>query len=266
VCDHEPTRRAFLGRLGRVAGVAAGLTAAGSAGRLASARIAEVPRTRVSAVPLAPGLLVHPRADWGADLPPRAAMGAEDARFLLVHHTASPNGQDPRQVIRVAYAYHTSAEKGWPDVCYNFLIGHDGSVWEGRAGSLAGPVVADATGGNQGFSQLVCLIGNFERSAPTAAAQSSLTRLLAYLAERDGIDTAPGATTSFVSRGSNKLPAGMRVTTATIAGHRDCSYTACPGDAAYALLPTWRRQAHALRPAPNPYGYARAQRLGVVDD
>jgi hypothetical protein len=46
------------------------------------------------------------------------------------------------------------------------MIGPDGSIWETRAGSLAGPVVADATGGNQGYAQLVCLIGDFENQAP----------------------------------------------------------------------------------------------------
>jgi hypothetical protein len=67
-------------------------------------------------------------------------------------------------------------------VAYNFFVGPDGTVWEGRAGSLNGPVIADATGGNQGFSQLVCLLGNFESTPPTAAAQDSLVRLLAHLA------------------------------------------------------------------------------------
>ena len=118
-------------------------------------------------ITVAAGLDIHPRDDWGADLPPKRPMGPEDVRFLLVHHTASTNVvPDPRAVIRATYAFQTSPSKGWPDVCYHFFVGPDGSVWEGRAGSLAGPVVADATGGNQGFAQLVCLIGNFvDRSA-----------------------------------------------------------------------------------------------------
>ncbi len=105
----------------------------------------------------------------------------------------------------------------------------DGSIWETRAGSLAGPVVADATGGNQGYAQLVCLIGDFDRQAPTAAAQESLMRMLIFLADRYDIDTDPAATTTFVSRGSDKFRAGTTITTATISGHRDVTYTACPG-------------------------------------
>jgi hypothetical protein len=93
-------------------------------------------------------------------------------------------------------------------------------VWETRAGSLAGPVVADATGGNQGFAQLVCLIGDFSATAPTPAAQQSLLRTLIWLADRYDLDTDPAATT-FVSRGSDRHRAGAIVTTPTISGHRD---------------------------------------------
>ncbi|MDH4365092.1 MAG: N-acetylmuramoyl-L-alanine amidase, partial [Acidimicrobiia bacterium] len=95
----------------------------------------------------------------------------------------------------------------------------------------------DATGGSQGFAQLCSLIGNFQEGPVTAEQQASLTQLLAWLAERHGIDTTPGATITFVSRGSNKWPAGQQVTAHTIAGHRDMSLTSCPGDQAYALVP-----------------------------
>ena len=71
-------------------------------------------------------------------------------------------------IMRGAYDLHTGPDKGWPDVAYNFFVAPDGSVWEGRAGSLDGPVTADATGGNQGYSQLVCLLGNHVDVPPTA--------------------------------------------------------------------------------------------------
>ena len=40
---------------------------------------------------------------------------------------------------------------------------------------------------------------------------------MADVADRYGIPTDPGSTTTFVSRGSNKWPAGTEVTTSTIA-------------------------------------------------
>jgi hypothetical protein len=198
-------------------------------------------------VTLPDGLTVLPRDQWGDDLQPRGPMGVEDVRFLLVHHTASSNTiPSQRSLIRGVFAFHTGPDKQWPDVAYNFFVGPDGAVWEGRAGSLAGPVIANATGGNQGFSQLVCLLGNFEATPPTAAAQDSLVRLLAHLAVVYDLSTWKDSEATFVSRGSNKLPAGSSVATPVISGHRDVTFTACPGDRAYELLPEWRRRVHPL--------------------
>ena len=190
-------------------------------------------------------------------------MQPEDVRFLLVHHSATSNNvPDPRSLIRGVYAFHTSSAKGWPDVAYNFFVAPDGSVWEGRAGSLDGPVTADATGGNQGYAQLVCLLGNHVDVAPTGAAQTSLVRTLAWMAGRFSLNTYADASTTFVSRGSNKFPAGQTITTPIVSAHRDVTYTACPGDAAVALLPEWRRRVHTTLAATwTTDGLQRADRV-----
>ena len=54
------------------------------------------------------------------------------------------------------------------------------------------------------------------------------------------------------------------MTTNTIAGHRDMSFTACPGDALYPLLPEIRAAAVAQRAVWKPL-LKPARRLGVVD-
>jgi hypothetical protein len=188
---------------------------------------------------VAPGLRIIPRDAWGADLPPTGELRREpDVRFLLVHHTAGDEDQPTIAALRSIYAFHTGRDptKGWADVCYQFFIDRDGLVWEGRAGSTLEPIEADATGGSQGFAQLVCLIGNFGDHLPTPAAEASLVATLAWLAERSGLDTSPGATATFTSRGSNRWRAGVEVTTPTISGHRDMTFTACPGDALYDLV------------------------------
>ena len=265
VCNPQRTRRDFVA--GALGAAAVGLAGCGGPGLVADAKLppADALMRQTSAIQVADGLRIHPRNDWGADLPPKGAMGAEDVRFLLVHHTASANNApDPRAVVRQTYAYQTGPAKLWPDICYHFMIGADGSIWEARAGSLAGPVIADATGGNQGFAQLVCLIGNFVGEAPTAAAQESLMRLLIFLADRYEINTDPNATVSFISRGSNRYRTGAPITTSTISGHRDCSATACPGDVGYSLLPTWRSRVNATRLVRDETGpYRSASRLGV---
>lgn len=189
------------------------------------------------------GVDVQPRSAWGADLKPKGPLSEEaagDVRFLLVHHTASGNsygrGEVPR-LLRGFYALHTTDGK-WADIAYGFLVDRFGRVWEGRSGSLSGPVKADATGGSQGFAVLACFIGDHRTQPPSADALDAMGKLLGALAGRHGIDVRPGTMATFVSRGSNLHPAGKQVTTPTISAHRDMSKTACPGDACYRLLRT----------------------------
>jgi hypothetical protein len=186
----------------------------------------------------APGIRIHPRHEWvDQSAAPRVPLPGEHTRFLLVHHTATANDYPHDAVPLILQGIHRfHREKGWPDVGYNFFIDRYGGCWEGRSGSLAGPVVCDASGGNQGFAQLVCLIGNFQEASPTAESVDALVQMLAWLADRDGVDPAPGATTEFLSRGSNLWPAGEPVSARTIAGHREMSRTLCPGDQLFALL------------------------------
>lgn len=184
------------------------------------------------------GLSINPRSAWTSE-PPTGPLSAEDVRFLLVHHSASHNGHsasDVPAILRSWYAYHTGPEKGWPDIAYNFIVDSAGGVWEGRQGSLAEAVAGSATGGNQGFSQLVCVIGDTNVTPATPAARAALVEVLAWLADRFAVSTAPGAEVTFISRGSNKWPEGASVTTPTIAGHRDMSQTTCPGDSLYGYV------------------------------
>jgi len=184
--------------------------------------------------------VIKVREAWAQGRNPVSSIQTEqDVKFLLVHHTASTNDYSATQVakqIQGFYSYHTGPEKGWPDVAYNFFIDKFGGIWEGRAGSLAGPVRGDATGGSQGFAVLTSLIGDHSKVPVSAAAQQSLIKLLAWQADIYNVDTQPGSTISFVSRGSNRWAKGETVTAKTISGHRDMSATTCPGDYAYNVI------------------------------
>lgn len=187
-----------------------------------------------AAAPAAPA--IRPRADWAGNRRPTGPIPAEDVRFLLLHHTATTNDYAEDAVaaqLRQVYAFHTRS-RGWADVAYHFFVDRFGTVWEGRTGSLAGPVQGDATGGSQGFAQLCCFLGDFTAVPPTDAAMDAMVRLCAWLADRYGIDLA--APVTFRSRGSNRWRRGTEVTTDPIAGHRDMSLTSCPGDALYPLV------------------------------
>ncbi len=231
-----PSRRTVL--LGAILGGTAAATGLWPTSADAESFLTKTPRIR-------------PRSQWaGSSCPVRGLMHVErdgDVKVLLEHHSASSNSYTAAAVpgiLRGFYRLHV--DKGWPDVAYNFLVDRHGGIWEGRAGSAARPVVPSATGGTQGFSQIVCWIGDHRTVMPTAAAQQSMISMLAWLARKYGVRTDPGTTTTFVSRGSNRFPKGSAVRTRTIEGHRKMSSTACPGDAAYAIVRD-RSQAEVTR-------------------
>lgn len=216
-----------------------------------AARSIQARAARAAPTPLG----IVPRGDWGGDLKPKGSMDPEDVRFLLVHHTQDPGSeyvesQIPK-ILRSIYDFHTGSEKKWPDIAYNFFVDKFGGIWEGRAGSLAGPVAGSATGGNQGYSQLCCFLGDYSAEPPPDIARAAMVSLLAWLSNRYSIGAGPAAEVTFKSRGSNRFPAGRSITTNTIAGHRDMSQTECPGDACYpyvvgdfrTLVPQRRTQA-----------------------
>ena len=241
------SRRSLLG------GMAAG------AGGIVLARAGIRPASAATAMIDLGGVAVVPRHEWGGYLAPAGPIPAEpDVRYLLVHHSVDPGNDytegDVVGVLRGFVRNHTSPDKGWPDLAYNFLVDRFGRVWEGRTGSLAGPVAGDATGGNQGFDQLCCFIGNHQAAQPSAAAFDAMARLLRALAARYDMSLADGATATFTSRGSNRHPAGAVVTTPTVAGHRDMSRTQCPGDLVAARLGELRVLAAGAAPpqATNP--------------
>lgn len=224
------TRRTFLG------------TVALSVPALLLAK--RVPRVTTPAsvepVEVAPGLTIYPREAWAGTLRNRRPLQPEpEVKFLLVHHSAGTTVYSKAQVpsvIRNIFLFHTGTRKAWPDTCYNFFVDRYGQAWEGRTGSLAGPVMADATGGSQGFAQLVCLLGDFDKTEPTQEMIDGLSRLLGWLGERYNIELDQKKTVSFISRGSNKWKQGVRVKARPISGHRDMSQTACPGKNVYPLL------------------------------
>jgi hypothetical protein len=204
------------------------------------------------------------RGGWGAD--PAYMTWAPQfypTRKLIVHHTATSDNYTDRAgaeaQIRSIYYYH-SVTQDWGDIGYNFLIDKFGTIYEGRYSrdyAGANPTGDDATG--QGVTGAhasgwnsgtvgVALLGTLTTHDATPAARDALTRLLAWEASRNGID--PEATEAYVNPVS-----GATITSPNIAGHRDYSATACPGDTFYPTLPAIRRDVAALiagsAPAPD---------------
>ncbi|HXF81406.1 MAG TPA: N-acetylmuramoyl-L-alanine amidase [bacterium] len=157
-------------------------------------------------------------------------------RKFAIHHTAtSDGGANPAAAIRAIYYYH-AVTLGWGDIGYNYLIDRAGNIYEGRAG---GPnaVGAHVEVANEGVDG-IALLGTYQDAAPSEAMTTALVSLLAWRSRSAGVDP----------QGNGPL-AGRTVP--NILGHRDVMSTDCPGDAAYALLPSIRLQvAAALAPRP----------------
>ena len=165
---------------------------------------------------------------------------------LIVHHTATSNGDpDPDATVRSIYYYH-AVTQGWGDIGYNFLIDEAGKMYEGRYSReyAAGesPTGEDlnnrgVTGGHalnfNAGTVGVALLGTLTSRDATAAARDALERILAWKAERHGLD--PEATSLYTNPVN-----GTQKTIPNISGHRDVSSTECPGDVFYASLPSLR--------------------------
>jgi len=196
------------------------------------------------------------RAEWGADESVKSTSGGCTRAFfepqqLFVHHTAGANfDTNPHATMRAIYWYHT-VRQGWCDIGYNFVVSHDGTVFEGRwartyapfehhdGESRDGRIVTGAhvAGYNSG-SIGVSLMGNYSQVELPPAARRSLAELLAWEADRH--DLRPRGTHTYrnpETGAAKRLP--------FIAGHRDAGDTECPGNLVYAALPAIREDTKA---------------------
>jgi hypothetical protein len=255
-------RRHFL----RLAAAGA-LTVAG--GTLFESRIAEAkPKASTSAkfaAVVAPTIVT--RAQWGADESIRDShvVGWAPFRKIVVHHTASPNGtKDPAATVRYGYELHVVG-RGFTDIGYNFLIGPDGEIFEGRrarnygahelhtgedgaGNAIIGGHTKDRNPGSCG----IALIGNFMKTSPSNAAIQSLIHLISWESQRHRID--PLGSDEYVSIDSQKLVFH------NIAGHRDIGATLCPGTRMAGSM-GWLRKQVAERVGSYPARKADMRRL-----
>ncbi|KAM9853016.1 peptidoglycan recognition protein 5 [Aulostomus maculatus] len=156
------------------------------------------------------------RLRWGAAAPRhRETLGGSAGR-VVIHHTALAGCRSGRECVDhlVSIQRLHMTERGFDDIGYNFLVGGDGTVYEGRGWGVVG---AHARGHNHD-SLGVAFMGNFNEDTPSKEAIYSVLQLL-----RSG-----------VSR-------GLLHPEFELWGHRDLGDTECPGHKLYAALPRLRR-------------------------
>ena len=176
------------------------------------------------------------RSQWGGNqCTTNSPRYNERVHVMFVHHTATPNDYsspaEARQRVFNICTFHVQA-RGWRDIGYNFLIDKFGNIYEGRAGGIDRAVQGAHTGGYNSWSTGVAFLGSHQNDPPTAAAREAFRQLAAWKLDVHHVD--PTATSRVNGRTFNN-----------IAGHRDAGSTACPGDACYNLLGTFRTQARS---------------------
>jgi N-acetylmuramoyl-L-alanine amidase len=114
--------------------------------------------------------------------------------------------------------YHMNT-RGWADIGYNFLVGEDGNVYEGRGWDRVGAHALRYNPTSLGIS----VIGNYQSRLPNSAALNAVKRLIAC-----GVSM------------------GKISSTYSLHGHRDGVCTSCPGESLYNHIRSWPRFAGRL--------------------
>lgn len=156
------------------------------------------------------------RREWGARAPtsPIPALRENPPSNVIIHHsdTIGCNTQAICQArVRSFQNYHMDTKK-WEDIGYNFLVGEDGNVYEGRGwgkhGAHSIPYNSKSIG--------ICIIGNFTNTLPNQASIRATQNLISY-----GV-------------ADNKIKSNYK-----LFGHRQTTPTNCPGNSLYDLIKTW---------------------------
>ncbi|WP_338814146.1 S-layer homology domain-containing protein [Bernardetia sp. Wsw4-3y2] len=170
------------------------------------------------------------RASWGARSS-KSSYSYTNVTHLVVHHAYGYDWNDGAAAVRAIQDLHQNSN-GWSDIGYNYLIHKSGTIYQGRPEDVIGAHFCGYNSNTMG----VCMLGTFSSTTPTTAAMNSLKSLLAWKANKEGINPT-GSSYHYSTGGSVK----------NIAGHRDgggCSE--CPGNSLYALLPGVRTEVNTM--------------------
>lgn len=122
--------------------------------------------------------------------------------------------------VKVVQSFHMDSW-GWDHIGYNFLVGGDGRVYEGRGWNYVGAHTKGYNTNSVGIS----FIGTFTKTKPTERQLKACQLLIA-----EGVRL-------------KKLDPNYR-----LYGHRQLSATESPGDEVYRIIKTWPHWSHEIDP------------------
>ena len=173
------------------------------------------------------------RSAWKAKSTKCTTSDAAKTR-MAVHYTVTPS-DNPAARVRSIQAYHMDS-LGWCDIGYHFLVGTDGSIYEGRPLSLLGAHVGGQNTGNVGVSFIGCFHPSGCSSWPPVQPPEVML----------------GAGATLLDALSTSL--GVPLDETHVKAHRDHAgqSTDCPGDNLYVRIPDLLAMPATPPPDPEP--------------
>ncbi|XP_058790796.1 peptidoglycan-recognition protein SC2-like [Phymastichus coffea] len=156
------------------------------------------------------------RSEWSSRTPakPASPLHVLPSPYVIVSHTATGQCNTLarcKSIVHSIQDYHMG-QNGWDDIGYNFLVGGDGNIYEGRGWDVQGAHTKNYNSKSIGLS----FIGNFNKEQPTDAQLEAAKSFLDY-----------GLQNKKISDNYKLL------------GQRQLISTVSPGDLLYNIIKTW---------------------------
>jgi hypothetical protein len=192
---------------------------------------------------------IYPRSSWSNSKYDKRTKEIWPAEYetpevIIIHHTATNYKSATSKQIKKIYKYHSYTRR-WGDIGYNYIIGKDGSIFEGRYGgngAIGGHSYSNGTNYNSG-SIGISVLGNYVGESLSDQSRDSLEKLVGWLAANNGISIS-----SDIRFHNKKLDSA-------VIGHKDVADTACPGKNIYNNLAGIRSNAASLAAGYQNYAY-----------
>ncbi|XP_067891832.1 peptidoglycan recognition protein 1-like [Heterodontus francisci] len=158
------------------------------------------------------------RSEWSTRASRCTQNLSTSLTYAVIHHTDGNrcfNMAACKKQLQNIQHYHM-VTRGWCDIGYNFLIGEDGNIYEGRGWTKMGA----HTRGYNHVSLGISIMGNFTSVAPNSHALNAAQSLIQCSASR-----------------------GYLSSRYILKGHRQLRATECPGNKLYEIIKTWPRWA-----------------------
>lgn len=155
------------------------------------------------------------RAAWGARNPGTVCGSRHNPTYITVHHTVTgtPDSMSAPARMRAIQAFHIDG-RGWCDIGYHFLVGHDAKIYQGRAShEHTGAHVGNANANNVGVSFMGTFMSSPGQNVPENMMNAGAD-IIGWLARRYAIPFERSR----------------------IRGHQEWAATACPGDTLFPRL------------------------------